>query len=108
MKVLVTIVILAMLMIAATDDGSCVEDGEPGLYNGAGECITAAEYDILFGYDNLSTVLTQNPFDGATTVAEVANIHPHSKSASQRLIGVGLIETPTTFIRILSNGLVMS
>jgi len=68
---------------ATFNGGICWEaDGTQGLAVPDGQCITPADYDIMFGYDNLSTVPTQYPFDGDTSVAEAAGIIRDSIPAS--------------------------
>ena len=95
-RLLVTIAMIASIAVTAPafaielepgatfNGGTCIEaDGTPGLSQMDGQCITAADYDILFSYENLSTVETFDPFDGDTTVAERYNIEPGSQ-ASER------------------------
>ena len=82
------------------DNGRCVEaDGTEGLSAGDGQCITPADYDELFSYENLAAIEALNPHDGSTTVAEVYNIDPELP-ASLRLLGVGLVEVPFTFVEV--------
>lgn len=79
------------------EDGTCVEaDGTAGLVGGDGQCITPADYDILFGYDNLAATRLQT--DESQSVAEAYNITPDGPSASERLLGEGLVEVPFTFV----------
>lgn len=71
--------------VAVADDLStaCVEDGEPGLVNFLGECITATEYDELFGYEALSVTPLHGNTEGVS-VATAANITADSPKASER------------------------
>ena len=86
------------------DGGSCVEpDGSPGLVGIDGQCITAADYDIIFGYDNLAA--TPSLVIEGKSVAEVYGIEPDEPPASQRPIGEGLVETPRTFRQIVRGGI---
>lgn len=118
MRTLLTAAILVALMatpvIADTvlleegvtfyDDGTCIEaDGTPGLSSADGSCVTAADYDEMFSYENLSTIPSQN--DSTKSVAEVYDINLEVP-ASLRLLGIGLVDEPFTF-RVLANGLVI-
>lgn len=77
------------------DGGRCVEaDGTPGMSGVDGQCVTAADYDLLFSREALSKVETLNPFDGDTTVAEQAGIV--DDIPSERLLGIG-VTVPFTF-----------
>lgn len=83
------------------DDGTCTDDnGEPGLYNGAGECITEAEYDKRFGYDNLATIPSYA--DPTRSIAEVHGITPHDDPASHRPRFFAGIELPS-FARLIAD-----
>ncbi len=81
------IIMIAVLSIAAVP----LEDG--AVFNGDGtcteadgtQCVTPADYDVMFSYENLSSVLTQYPFDGDTTVAEQYNIEPGIASERPRI-----------------------
>ena len=82
------------------DGGTCTEaDGTQGLSQADGECITPADYDILFGFENLSTVPLL--YDPSVTVAAQYDIGPEAP-ASTRLIGVGLVAEPTTYLAIVN------
>jgi len=61
--VILTLVVL-VVSIAVAFAGPRVDEvtGDAGLMQGDGDCVTPAEYDVLFGYANLSTVESQtNP-----------------------------------------------
>lgn len=94
-SIIVLIVVLALAAPAFAATG-CIDEvtGEPGLPSIDG-CITPAEYDEMFSYENLSTVPSLSPL--YETVAEAYNITPESPVARDRLIGVGLVEVPFTF-----------
>jgi len=85
-------------------DGTCMQDGEAGLSMADGQCVTAADYDILFSYDSLSEVESQIPAYAGRSVADVYLIDP-VVPASLRMLGIGLVE-PFTFIELV-NGLVI-
>ena len=89
------------------ENGTCVEaDGTPGLSQMDGACVTAADYDEMFSYENLSTVETFDPFDGDTTVAEKYSIEPESRASERPRSFAG--EQLDTFVGVvlrLSNGL---
>jgi len=68
------------------DGGSCVEtDGTTGLSMADGQCITPADYNVMFSYENLEATQTLFPLDGDTTVAEQYDIEPDVASARPRL-----------------------
>ncbi len=74
------------------DNGVCVEaDGTTGLSMADGQCVTPADYDIMFGYDVLSQTPTFDPFDGDQTVAEAYDIQPDVASTRPRdFMGVSI------------------
>lgn len=113
-RLLVTVV--AILIVTATpvsaleegatfyDNGTCVEvDGTPGLSAGDGSCVTVADYDEMFSFENLSTV--PSIIDPSISIAEEAGLDPEVP-ASLRLLGRGLVEVPRTY-RELVNWLVL-
>jgi hypothetical protein len=77
------------------DNGTCVEqNGAPGFGMPDGECITVADYDEMFSYENLSSIPSlTNP---SLSIAEEAELEP-DVSASERLLGIGLVDEPFTF-----------
>lgn len=86
---------------------TCADEvtGEPGLPNGTGECITPAEYDALFSYENLSTIPSlTNP---SLSIAEEAGLEPTSPAASDRPLGVGLVETTFTFRELVTGNVAL-
>ena len=90
--------------ITFNGDGTCVEaDGTLGLSTFDDLCITAADYDLIFGYENLSTI-PSHVFP-TRSVAEVYNIDS-DVPASLRLLGIGVVDEPFTYWETV-NGLVM-
>lgn len=87
---------------AAQATGTCADEitGEPGLQNGTGECITPAEYDALFSFENLSTIPSVT--DPSKSIAEEAGLVADDVP-SDRQLGVGLVEVTRTF-REMVNG----
>ncbi len=84
---------------ATFDGGRCWEaDGTEGLAMPDGECRTPADFDIMFGYDNLSTVESQT--QPGRSVADVYNIKPEP-AASERPLGSGLVEVEERFSEIV-------
>ena len=82
---------------ATFDGGICWEaDGTEGISHYDGQCVTPADYDAMYSYENLSTVValasatTSYPDDA--TIAEIYGITPEDDPASDRPIGVGLVE----------------
>ncbi len=90
------------------DNGTCIEaDGTEGLSAADGECVTAADYDEMFSYENLSTIpsLTQPDM----SIAEEVGLEPEP-AASERPLGSGLVEVEERFGEIvyrLHNGLLI-
>ena len=84
-------------------DGTCTDEGVGGFYTVDLICVTPAVYDALFSYDALENVESQN-FPGRS-VADVYGYVP-GVAASDRLLGVGLVASPSSF-RQLTSGLVM-
>lgn len=112
MKTMVTIVVLILLVAAPAaatelepgatffDDHTCVEaDGTPGLGTGDGQCITTADYDALYSYDNLASTPSIFPGQGHRSVAEVYDVK--NDVASDRLLGEGFVKSPRTFKEII-------
>jgi len=87
------------------DNGTCQEaDGTFGLSEASGQCITPADYDIIFGYDNLSTV--ENLSTPGVSVAEAYGITQDSPKASDRariFMGVDYGSFTETVIRLSRN-----
>ena len=64
-------------------DGSCVEaDGTWGLAEASGQCVTPADYDIIFGYENLASV--ENASTPGVSVADAYGITADEVRASDR------------------------
>jgi hypothetical protein len=99
-KTIIAAIILTVAIPAtanADEDVSvgCLDEvtGEAGLLQYDGNCVTPAEYDVLFGFENLSTI--PDPTDPTRSIAEVAEIVPDV--ASERPLGDGLVIIPFTF-----------
>jgi hypothetical protein len=77
------------------DNNTCVEaDGATGFAGGDGQCVTAADYDVLYGFENLSVQPdTTNP---EQSIAETYGLVDDGVSASDRKLGVGLVDEPFT------------
>ena len=81
---------------ATFDGGVCWEaDGTEGFSHYDGECITPADYDAMFSFEALDAIPSVIFPD--RSIAEVAGITP-DPPASERLLGVGLVAEPRTFI----------
>jgi len=84
------------------DGGACVEaDGTTGLSMADGQCITPADYDIMFSYENLD-IPTQDPFDGDQTVAEQYDIAPDVASTRPRLFMGEVLPTFAKAVQLAS------
>ena len=106
MKALATMIVIAMLLIAApamatetgvtfNDDGTCTEaDGTAGLGMMTGDCITPADYDLLFSYENLEATPSQISGSDQSIAAEAGIV---DDTPSERPVGEGLIEEGWTF-----------
>ncbi len=104
---LATLAVLLLVLLAqaanATDHGpvdltgQCADEvtGEPGLQMLTGECITPAEYDIIFSVEALT--LVESHTHPGQSVAEVAGLLEDTTPASDRLLGVGLVDQPVSF-----------
>ena len=81
--------------------GQCADEvtGEPGLLMLTGECITPAEYDIIFSVEALAQV--PHPHYPGQSVAEVAGLIGDPTPASERLLGVGLVDQPASFRQLV-------
>lgn len=87
---------------ATFDDGICWEaDGTEGISTFDGQCITPADYDVIFSYENLSSIPVGYQWDGTEyegmSVAEVYGIELVDDPASDRPIGVGVSADLRTF-----------
>ena len=97
--------IVGMLPTAAlaTEDISvgCLDEvtGEAGLRNATGECITPAEYDALFSFENLSTI--PSIIDPTVSIAEEAGLVDDGVPASERILGAG-VSDPFTFREVVN------
>ena len=81
---------------ATFDGGVCVEaDGTPGVAMPDGQCLTAADYDALFSFENLSE--TPSAIDGDVSIAAEAGLVDDGTAPSDRKNGEGLVEVPTSF-----------
>lgn len=92
---------------ATFDGGICWEaDGTEGIATIDGQCMTPADYDEMFSYENLeATPMWRNP---EVSVAEAYGITPDSPKASDRAItfmGENL-GTFTEIVFVLHNGIV--
>lgn len=88
---------------ATFDGGICWEaDGTEGISTFDGQCLTPADYDAIYSYENLSSIPAVEdcwpgtPCDvdteGVRSIAEVYDIQPDDDPASDRPIGTGLVE----------------
>jgi hypothetical protein len=109
MRTLITAAIMVALLatpaialeegVTAHGDGTCTEaDGSKGLTQGDGECITAADYDVMFGIENLSTI--PSLIDPSLSVTDVWDLDPTIKP-TDRVLGVGLVDVLATYPAIL-------
>ena len=96
-----TIALAVMMMMtpaledgATFDGGICWEaDGTQGIAMLDGSCMTPADYDTLFSYENLAA--TPNAYNPTVSIAETYQIDPEAPPASDRPIGTGLVEAGT-------------
>ncbi len=89
-----------MLGAIAAQAVECEVEGEIGFVTVDSTCMTPSRYDAMFSYENLSTIPLQ---DGSgESIAEAYGITSASAPASERLLGVGLVEEPYTFRTWLS------
>ena len=88
------ILLVLMLMF-----GPCEVDGEQGIEMYDGTCMTPSLYDETFGAEALAEVPSLAIPE--QSVAEVYNLQS-APVASQRLIGVGLVEEPFTFVEFIN------
>ena len=73
------------------EDGSCQEaDGTPGTSTIDGECVTIADYDYLFSFENLDSI--QSLTDPTQSIAAEAGLTDADNPASERILGAGLVE----------------
>ena len=79
------------------EDGSCNEaDGTRGLSQPDGDCLTIADYDALFSFENLSTV--PSAIDPSVSIAAEAGLVNDDVPASQRELGDGVTPVPHRFV----------
>lgn len=72
------------------EDGSCQEaDGTPGTSMIDGKCLTIADYDYLYSFENLDTI--QSLTDPTQSIAAEAGITAEDNPASERILGAGLV-----------------
>ena len=65
------------------DNGTCVEaDGAEGIAMLDGSCVTTADYDVMYGYENLAEVASST--DPTVSIAEEYNMTPDAPVASER------------------------
>ena len=88
-------IILLVATMASADDHLCEIDGEAGFVTIDGSCMTPSRYDEMYSYENLSTIPSW--YDPSISIAEAAGMVPDDTLASDRLLGIGLVEEPFTF-----------
>lgn len=83
---------------ATFDGGICWEaDGTEGISAFDGQCVTPADYDAIFSYENLSQTESSRSGDEGKSIAEVYEMVPEDDPASDRPIGVGVSSDMRTF-----------
>lgn len=89
---------------ATFDGGICWEaDGTEGLTRYDGECVTPADYDEIFSFENLSNE-PSTVFDGRS-VAEVYGLTPNVRASERPRLFEGDVEpTFAETVRILHSG----
>ena len=81
-------------------DGTCVTDaGDPGFWSADETCITAQVFDEVMSAEALSEVPSLT-IDGAS-VTEVYDLQD-TPVASERPLGVGLVDDPVSYKQLLS------
>jgi len=91
---------------ATFDGGICWEsDGTAGIAMADGECITPADYDVLFGFDNLDQV--ESLTSPGVSIAAEAGIDPSGPQASYRprVVGSVTYEPFVDYVWIAHNGI---
>ena len=82
---------------ATFDGGICWEaDGTEGISTAWGDCMTAADYDELYSYENLA--VTPNAYDPSISIADTYELVPDEVPASTRELGAGLVAETFTFV----------
>lgn len=83
---------------ATFDGGVCWEaDGTEGLSTFDYQCMTPADYDEIFSYENLAATESVRPFDDGRSIADVYELVEDETPASERELGAGLVDVPFTF-----------
>lgn len=83
-----------------TEDGRCYEaDGTPGMGAADGQCITEADYNELYSYENLAA--TPSAADPTQSIAERYGMVDDGVPAAERVLGGGLTE-PFTFAQLVN------
>ena len=84
------------------DDFTCVEaDGTLGISTADGQCLTPADYDKIFSFENLSQIEIVTSPDteiAGQSIAEVYGITADDDPASERPLGEGVTAEPFTFV----------
>jgi hypothetical protein len=94
---------------ATFDGGICWEaDGTEGIATFDGQCLTPADYDAIYSFENLSQLPTAQTCwpgtgcavgdAGVESIAESAGMTPADDPASERPLGDGLVDEPFTFV----------
>lgn len=66
------------------EDGTCYEaDGTYGLSSFDGQCVTPADYDLIFGFTNLHSI--EHPLHPGRSIADVHGITADDPPASLRV-----------------------
>lgn len=79
----------------------CTQDGVQGVTTFDKQCMTPADYDEVFSYENLSTVVSTRAVDNGATIAEVYEMEPPTADTpppSERTLGEGVASEPFTFV----------
>ena len=81
---------------ATFDGGICWEaDGTEGIAMYDGQCMTPADYDAIYSFENLSNVPSIS--DPSVSIAEHYEMTPDVVTPSDRPLGEGLVAEPFTF-----------
>jgi hypothetical protein len=94
----VTMIAVLMMAVPAMAD-TCEADGEQGLTTAWGECMTPSLYDERFSFETLDATPSVISGQEDISIAELYGVV--DDTPTERLIGVGLVETPRTFTEIV-------
>jgi hypothetical protein len=88
---------------ATFDGGVCWEaNGTEGMSMPDGQCMTPADYDAIFSFENLDSIPSLTPGSTQSLAAEAGLVD--DGPASERMLGEGLVTVPFTFRENVARG----